>query len=544
MGLADIALNDLSSRTVRNAIGDNGVRSFDPTAGEIEERDNNGNLLRVIWNGVRRLAGWLLNLVQGVLGLVGFTATALWAAFVSVREFVWNFNWNVTDTEIDAQIKAAWSSFAGLLGGTVGNSVGYLACGVLPGATTFVFNQPLGAYILANVGEEMADEFVANLSLLVQSTFQSAMQSLILWGFKNVRKFLKKNPVLVERLLGEKAAGLLEAWGEEGSKPWSFASALEEKIESIDNVFVRNFVEEFLEEAWDGCVEAGFVVANSIDTFIAQQALMRRQQQELLLGRNRIVEIQPDREISNERIILDGPENLLRPAIVQTMSNYQLLDNRDVGTLVGQPVDDYLRARPQSLRLIITSYAKSEPPWVDSSGNPLTPYTYAIPNVKRTKCDWAEIKKACGSGDGSNGWMWGRYKAYWPTGMNNGRNMFVHGATEAEAEERLRAFTALTEADPHANKPSFSEDRKEDVSGTYLKQPKRIYPAYFSIFNTYRAPGAVGSGLPIQGRRYVRKRDRILLWPSEKPPGTDARIQRMLERPGAEDNSATEGTTV
>lgn len=123
-------------------------------------------------------------LVANVGKFISFSLTGLWSLFVSTSQFIWNFNWNMTDTEIDQQIQQRWNALSGMLGGTLGNSAGYLACGILPGATIFAFNEPLGAYVLKNVGEEMAEEFMSNLAGLVRYCFMSGVQSLILWGFK------------------------------------------------------------------------------------------------------------------------------------------------------------------------------------------------------------------------------------------------------------------------------------------------------------------------------------------------------------------------
>jgi hypothetical protein len=127
--------------------------------------------------------------------------------------------------------------------------------------------------------------------------------------------------------------------------------------------------------------------------------------------------------------------------------------------------------------------------------------------------------------------MWGRYRA---TGLlDNGRQMQVLGATPEEAEDRLKALLALGEG-TLLKKPTISEDRAEDNTGTYLKQPTRVYPAYFTIMNQYKVPGAQGSGIPMTSGLYIRRNDRITLWTDEKPFGYEERIAELLKKPGAE----------
>lgn len=249
----------------------------------------------------------------------------------SSAQFIWNFNWNITDDEINQQIKAKWDALGSMLGGMVGNFVGYLFCGVLPGATIFAFNEPLGAYVLKNVVEEMSEEFLGNLSAVIKYTFTSGIQSMLMTQYKNVRKLIKGNSKFIGAVFGDKAEQAIKAWGEKGSKPWSFASKMEEAVESIPNTFVKNFVEEFLEEAWEGCVEAGYVVANSVDAFLAGEKL--KQQLIPAMGKTRYVEIQPNRSVEEERIILAGPQEALKSEIVSTLTNYQMMREKDLGTV-------------------------------------------------------------------------------------------------------------------------------------------------------------------------------------------------------------------
>lgn len=520
MGLADIIQSELESEGVSQAIGQ---RIFKLAFEDRQTSGENNNIIDWLWNAGSRLVGFLCNEAGKFLN---FSLTGLWAWFTSTLQYLWHFNWNMSDQEIDNQIKARWAALGGLLGGAVGNAIGWLGCGILPGATIFVFNEPLGAHVLKNVTEEMAEEILSNISNIVKYTFMSATQSLILWGFKNIRKFIKSNTDLINKLFGQKAENIVKAWGAADSKPWSFALQVESWVESIPNEFVRNFVEEGLEEAWEGCVEAGYVVANSIESFLT----MRKLEQDVQppLGRIRYVEVRPDRSIDDQRIVLAGSTELLKANISQTLTNYQMWEDKDIGSFVGSPVDDYLRARPRSISLVIQFFSRQQPPWRKVGQNRLVSATYSVPDIDTTKLDWEKIKLACG---GNNGYLYGRFRA---TGiLDNGRQMAIYAHTAQEAEDRLKALLALSKA-KLLKKPTFTEDRTEDVSGSYVKQPVQIYPAYFTILNQYQIPGALGSGVPINGKRYIRKNDRIDLWISQKPYDFDGRILELLKKPGAE----------
>jgi hypothetical protein len=326
MGAADIIFEALESRVVRSQIGDVGKRIFKAST-ERKNTNNDGGFLGWLWESVR-LVGFLL---QDAAKLITFSFTALWGLFVSAVQFVWNFDWNLTDKSIDQLIKTKWDALGGMLGGTLGNLVGWLGCGVLPGAVIFSFNEPLGAYILANVAEETVDEFIGNVSQLTTYTLQSTLQTLFLWQYKNVRQFIKNNVGWVTEMFGQSWGEAVLAWGNEGSKPWSFAQKTEERIEKISNVFIKNFIEEFLEESWEGCVEAGYVVANSIDSYLAAEKL--KQQQIPVNGKIKYLEVTPNRDNKEQRIILAGPQELLKQQVVTTLADYQLMADKDVGVV-------------------------------------------------------------------------------------------------------------------------------------------------------------------------------------------------------------------
>ncbi|HIK27956.1 MAG: hypothetical protein N3E45_17115 [Oscillatoriaceae bacterium SKW80] len=329
---ASIATKDLISRKIRAAVANRGVRTF--AAIQSAKRDKDGGILGWLWNAGKIFAG----IIGDVFNLLGIGIATLWGLFVSTAQYLWNFDWQITDKSIDEQIQNSFNSLGGPLGGLLGNAVGYLACGAVPGAVVFVFNKPLGVKILKEVGEEAADEFLGNLTNVVRLTFQKATESLILWGFKNVRKFIKSNVDFFGRIFGARTKDAIRAWGNEGNKPWSFAQAVEDRIEKIPNRFIKAFVEEFLEEAWEGCVEAGYVAANAADAYLASQKL--QEEETSILGEDRIVEITPNREVPEEKLILAGKEEVLKPAIVNALANHKLLENRDVGVVYSMPADD------------------------------------------------------------------------------------------------------------------------------------------------------------------------------------------------------------
>jgi hypothetical protein len=269
-----IALGALRSRAVRSAVTAGGVRVLNNALLGEEQQHEGQTIQRWVNGSLRFVTNWLVKpLFNLVTGFIRWSWEALWSGIIAATQFLYNFNWNISDAELDRQIEQTWNQLAGTAGGTLGNAVGWLACGVLPGTIIFTFNEPLGAYILKNVGEEALEELASNLSNLTRLTFAAASKHAFAYLFKKIRR----------RIRGEVP---------EDAKPWSFANQVEEAVESIPNEAMKNFTEEFLEEAAEACIEAGYVVANSLDSWTASQRMSR----EALMGEQRVIEIEFERD--------------------------------------------------------------------------------------------------------------------------------------------------------------------------------------------------------------------------------------------------------
>lgn len=343
-------LERLTSRVVRSDIGTRVIRSLE--SGTTANGSGNA-IVDFFMNGLGSLGNFLMSSFGGFFK---FSWTKFWSWFVATKQFIWNFNWNATDEQLDASIRSKWTALAGQLGGTLGNAFGYLACGILPGAVIFVFNQPLGAYVLKNVTEEFLEEFTENLGALLRSALILGTQILLTEVYKSARKLIKSQSKLVGKLFGKNAEKAVQAWGEKGSKPWSFAQGTED---FLDNTFgegaMRELAEEFLEEADEACIEAGYIVANSVDTWLSAEMLAQRET--TTLGTTRYVEITPNREIPDERIVLGGREELLRPVIIQTLATHEQFNGRDMGIIYGSTPSEMpeRRHRPE---VVLRFYGK------------------------------------------------------------------------------------------------------------------------------------------------------------------------------------------
>ncbi|GET44565.1 hypothetical protein MiSe_93950 [Microseira wollei NIES-4236] len=370
----------------------------------------------------------------------------------------------------------------------------------------------------------MVEELASSIANLIRSVFRGTATTLFACNFKNVRKLIRNNSTLIGQVFAEQAQRAVQAWGTSGAKPWSFAPATEQAVESIPNEALRNFTEEMLEEFFESCVEAGYVVANSIDSLIAAQKFKAD-----ILGKQRVVEITPYRDIPNDRIILAGNEKVLLPQIVSTQSHYQLIDNRDIGDDLGNFRTELIGSNPISLPI------KAKPPYKDRSApnGVLTKAEYTLPCLKRSMVDWERIKLAAG---GNNGYNWGRFKATCKLKASNDgiHCMIVYGGSEQEAEERLRALVGLTECELLTL--NVGEEKKVGRRATNValyKDTVRVYPAWFTIVNQQKVLFEENSIKMLRGNYQRTSSPKIRLFTDTKPSGIDELIAQALRTPGS-----------
>ncbi|MBD1836126.1 hypothetical protein H6F61_26440 [Cyanobacteria bacterium FACHB-472] len=289
-----IDLSRAAGRLARKEISVDGVRRFAVNAMTGKASSGGGGIIEKIIGAVGKFGSSLISgVVDALFSAVSFSLSTLWGLVVSTTQFIWNFDFNMSEEAADKQIENLYTSLAGSLGGTLGNAFGWLACGALPGAIIFAFNEPMGLYVLKEVGEEALEEIAGNVAQLIRQTATQGLQVLLTWTYINYRKLWRQPNSEFAKMLA--AGGLKKEYidraVEERSKPWSFAKKFEEAVDSIDNKYLKSFTENFFEEAVDACVEAGYVVANSVESYLASQKIANNG----LLGEERTVEILLDR---------------------------------------------------------------------------------------------------------------------------------------------------------------------------------------------------------------------------------------------------------
>lgn len=469
-----ITLEALESTQVRNAIGE---RIFTDI---LDAPDEDGGVLgfvRGILGGLGRLVGFVW---RGVAWLLSrFSFSDLWDTIVEGAYTLAYFDWNQSDDSIKSQIEANNAALAQLIGRFAGSgTIRVVSIGVAAGlAVKFpVVAGRVAVELAKDTTGALRGEFISMLAGFRQIAVENGLLQLVL-AFRSRRMFG------------------LEPIAED--KPyWSFAEAIEERVSQIDNVLVRNFVMGYLEGAEDAIIDVGYVVAQTLDDFVAGQ----RYAQVEPFGPDRAVKVTLDTR-TDEQIVLAGPQALVKQSVDLAIANHQVIWNRDVGQIVGMPVESFPRARHMVRQLLVTFKDVRQPPFTRADGTRAKEVSYTIPDAKRG-LTWAEIKAA------ARAFTWGPWRA--TANLDNNRQMAVYGSSPSEAESQLRSLLTLSTADIVTL--SVSEERITNPA--LVKRPTLVYPAYANLTT---APTDF-QGQPIQGPgAFRRERRRIILWSDSEP---------------------------
>lgn len=497
-----IAVKELVSRELRNRIaGAKGIRKISTDLRFSEADDGNGIVGRLV-DSLKRFTGWLF---KTILKVVPISVTAIFNWLFTGITRLSQFDWNATDAELrrivqgqNVAVASAWGSFVGqgigwLSAIGVGYGVGFLCPVIGSGA--------LARVLASQVSQEAVDEIVFGLRAAIRQTLVSWTASAAVNAYIGLRKWIKRSGVGgLTRIFGDRAAGLVEIWGTDSAPNISFSNLLEERIERIPQETTRAFYESLFDEAFDSFMEGGYIIAAEIDAAYAQAKI---QQQKNAEGVPRGLEVFPDKENPRESIYFQGTQKDVKEQVLQTLNTHRLVHNRDIGMVVGQPAEDWYRARPQRRKLVIVFKGAPSPPWV-SGGRVAKEASYSIPDAK-VGISWTELQTAC------DPYLWGKFRA--TANLNNGRQMAVYGASPQDAERTLRKLLRLSTAELVTLSISEEKDRNPKLR----KDPVMMYPAFATML--IRRPSVDASGMTdLEGNTWDESRLRYEIWRPEQPP--------------------------
>lgn len=519
---------NLVSRAVRRAIaGGDGIRILDFSNNATTTGEEQGLLEKlkdwIVGNTIGRFVGWISgkvlsfgrSLIEGAIQWTWGLASDL---FIQGLEALWEFDWNQSDAELAEKISGAKVRMASIWGAWIARGIVKIGTIIISSKVFLpvpVIAKPaLSAYIRSNSLPEAISETALDFRQAVTATIASMVEigyvKIFGWarlGIKAYGDWLQK----AGRLLPG-GNQILKEWGDEDGPELSLSQAVEDKVEKIKIPWVKAFVESALEGAWEGFTDGLTMVADDIDNFLQEQ-----NEENQVLGEARALEVLPDRNNPNERLLFYGYQNTVIGDVMSTLNTYQMIQNRDIGYMQEEYQQEMLKNKQLIKRLLCLQWrTRKSPPWTTKIPNtpPFARAEITIPHV-RANVSWDSIKSAMG---GSDGISIGSWRA---TGVTDkGERPYIFGSSQRDAIENLERAMALSELKLLSISTSLLVKTKKT-----RRNPIRFYPAFCHVYQAIPASGLKGKEFA-DGSRATIERKRLEMWRSE--PLEDTPIFRQI----------------
>ncbi len=409
-----------------------------------------------IFSALARFAGYAFG---GVLRLFPLDFGDLWDIFVEGYFALKYFDWNSTDKELEKEIennnRAIVTTAASTLGTYLGWGVVRLAnffFGWLPGkkGAAAVAAQGIKIPVLsARIGLALAEEGNEEIKLQVRRFLQQSAYSVAGNMFiKSVLAARKNEWFGLDSITKERDNG-------------SISEKIDKKIETLPKFWQRP-AEALIEGFEDGIIEAGYVIAFTIDDHVAAMEYAAKKTEN-----PKTLEIRPNKD-SDETLTFSGSPEEVRQAVAIALPLHQAIEDRDIGQFVGEPTRDSISLEPlvRSLKLIF--YSKAEFPFVrQKDGTRSKTATITIPNAKPglTLKDLKGSIKKFQRGD-----------IYVHCKMESGRKMSVWAASKTEGERLLKDLSKFS-----TSKIREGSIRQSSGGGKAGKGTETMFPAYASV---------------------------------------------------------------
>lgn len=224
----------------------------------------------------KKPGGWVAGALAAVtavgaaigLNAIGANPVNVVQAGLNFGEALWNFNFQYTDKQIMDQIKSLIDGMYSSAGDFAGKSLAQLIVGgTLTPPKVQINVRGLALNWLIN--PEIREEMLQNVSSFAYQGITVAKQIMVrfalLKGRHALKEYWKVAPGWAKKAVSsvwKDADKVITNWGNEGNKPWSIATHVEEKVEKIEDQKLQDFTENFLESFWEGFRESVEYVYN------------------------------------------------------------------------------------------------------------------------------------------------------------------------------------------------------------------------------------------------------------------------------------------
>ena len=234
-----------------------------------------------------------------------------------------------------------------------------------------------------------------------------------------------------------------------------------------------------------------------------------------------------------EKFFLFGSYGDMTQQLASILALRAQLNDRDIGSFVGYPVGDYVRARPLGRKLYIQLYSLPLPPYRPDGKKAYKMAVVTVPEPTLAMLDnWDAIKKAVG---GTPGYQFGKWRT--TITYEGGRTTVVQASTPKVSEQIAANLGKLSSLDVIKTITTETKSTGKYAAGQSLAiQNIQVYPGtYYALDSKAWTTKAVGvDGKPagktatLSGDLARARTRRIALWTKKAPVGLKDVIRRML----------------
>lgn len=504
-----------------NAAMGNGIRKID--ADQVDT--NTGGPLGGIQNAINK---WIINPLKKFTGfawpliarIIPRSFGELWSTIVQVGIQVWIFDWNQTDQAIQNRINQNNQQILSAAASALGTALGWNAVRMTSLAMGKLFKgranssgrdrsldiqmPVITGRVSAALAEEGNEEIRGQLAALLSQIKTAQISNTFLATMLHAR---------AEGWLG------LEKKTKAGVND-SFAQRFETFKETLPQWLQQPF-ENFTEEFVEAVLEAGYIAANELDSawILARSAAQNAK------GPERLVVLQPDKDNENNKYVLQGSQEFVIEETERILHEEQLMRNKDVGILIGGPLEDTLRKANlvRQLKIRWNTEAKDGPPLVDARGIPGKWSEVNIPMIK-VGLSWQEVKAAADEFTKSNPFEKLTCKCFLKDKYVG--DLVVVADSRFECEQRAKKLKRLINPEVEYRSENFSRGRAASSNRTTSSGVRSAMYYPFDCTLTVHRSGAQDSetwdrkgryGLEKPDTKWFEDTMKVPLWTSRKP---------------------------
>lgn len=411
-----------------------------------------------IFSKLARFAGYAFG---GILRFFPLDFSNLWDVFVEGYFALKYFDWNATDKELEKEIENNNRAIATAAASTLGTQLGW---GTVRLANFFVgrFMGSKGAaaataqgikvpVLSARIGLALAEEGSEEIMMQVRRFLQTSAYSVA------GNMFIKS--VLAARKNEWFGMGSITKERDNGS----ISEKIDKKIETLPKFWQRP-AEALIEGFEDAIIEAGYVISFTIDDHVAAMEYAAKSKK---IENPKTIEIKPNKN-SEETLTFSGSPEEVRQAVAIALPVQKMIENRDIGQFVGEPLESSVSLEPLSRTLRIIFYSKPEFPFVrNKDGSRTKEATIRIPDAKpgTTSKDLKGVIPKFQRGN-----------FYVHCKLTNGRSMSIWASSKQEGKRVLEVASkfSLAKIRPGSFRCSEGDTKYVDTA--------TMYPAYGSVF--------------------------------------------------------------